>query len=92
MPDSPLASFSWLEILNPQVKLGRVRYALFDFDGTISIIRREWERIRYSPKRSSRRYMALRESPSALAASVTFPPVRARAFWTSTFSTSSRVS
>ena len=35
----------WLEILNPQVKTGRVRFALFDFDGTISVIRREWERI-----------------------------------------------
>ncbi|MDO8945453.1 MAG: HAD hydrolase-like protein, partial [Desulfobacterales bacterium] len=35
----------WLEILNPQVKTGKVRYALFDFDGTISVIRRGWETI-----------------------------------------------
>jgi phosphoglycolate phosphatase-like HAD superfamily hydrolase len=35
----------WLEIINPQVKTGKVRYALFDFDGTISVIRRGWESI-----------------------------------------------
>jgi phosphoglycolate phosphatase-like HAD superfamily hydrolase len=42
MPDSLTP---WLEVLNPRVKTGRARYALFDFDGTISVIRREWERI-----------------------------------------------
>jgi phosphoglycolate phosphatase-like HAD superfamily hydrolase len=35
----------WLEILRPQVHTGRTRYALFDFDGTLSVIRRGWERI-----------------------------------------------
>ncbi len=34
----------WLEIVNPHVPLGHIRHALFDFDGTISIIRRGWER------------------------------------------------
>ncbi len=33
----------WLEIVHPGVRLGRVRHALFDFDGTLSVIRRGWE-------------------------------------------------
>ncbi len=32
-----------LEVLNPQVRTGRVRFALFDYDGTLSVIRRGWE-------------------------------------------------
>lgn len=40
-----LPPLAWLEIVNPSVRLGRVRHALFDFDGTISVIRRGWERI-----------------------------------------------
>jgi phosphoglycolate phosphatase-like HAD superfamily hydrolase len=36
---------SWLEVINPDVRLGRVKHALFDFDGTISVIRRGWERV-----------------------------------------------
>ena len=37
--------FSWIEILNPRVKarLGHIKYALIDFDGTISVIRQGWE-------------------------------------------------
>lgn len=35
----------WLEQINPDVALGRVRFALFDFDGTISVIRRGWEEV-----------------------------------------------
>lgn len=42
-PDLP--PYPWLEIINPQVRLGQVRHALFDFDGTISVIRRGWEAI-----------------------------------------------
>lgn len=42
---SDLPPYSWLEIVNPQVRLGHVRHALFDFDGTISVIRRGWEAI-----------------------------------------------
>jgi phosphoglycolate phosphatase-like HAD superfamily hydrolase len=34
-----------LEIVNPNVPLGQVRHALFDFDGTISTIRQGWEEI-----------------------------------------------
>ena len=40
-----LPPLSWLEVLNPSARLGRVRHALFDFDGTISVIRRGWEGI-----------------------------------------------
>ena len=36
---------SWIEILNPEVKskVGHIKYALIDFDGTISVIRQGWE-------------------------------------------------
>ena len=37
--------FDWLEVIHPDVALGRVRHALFDFDGTISVIRRGWENV-----------------------------------------------
>ena len=40
-----LPSLRWLEVVNPAVRLGRVCHALFDFDGTISVIRRGWETI-----------------------------------------------
>jgi phosphoglycolate phosphatase-like HAD superfamily hydrolase len=35
----------WLRILNPEVmaNLGSVRHALFDFDGTLSVLRQGWE-------------------------------------------------
>jgi len=36
---------SWIEVLNPKVqfRLGNVRHALIDFDGTVSVIRQGWE-------------------------------------------------
>lgn len=40
-----LPPLPWLEVVNPSVRLGRVRHALFDFDGTISVIRRGWENV-----------------------------------------------
>jgi phosphoglycolate phosphatase-like HAD superfamily hydrolase len=40
-----IPSYPWLEVVNPQVHLGNVRFALFDFDGTISVIRHGWEKI-----------------------------------------------
>jgi phosphoglycolate phosphatase-like HAD superfamily hydrolase len=40
-----LPPLSWLEVPNPAIRLGRVHHALFDFDGTISVIRRGWEDI-----------------------------------------------
>ena len=35
----------WLEVLNPAAKLGSVQAVLFDFDGTLSVIRHGWEKI-----------------------------------------------
>lgn len=32
-----------LEILNPNITRGRIRHALFDFDGTLSLIREGWQ-------------------------------------------------
>jgi len=40
-----LPHLSWLEVVNPSIRLGLVRHVLFDFDGTISVIRRGWERV-----------------------------------------------
>jgi len=36
---------SWLEVLRPDVQLGAIRHALFDFDGTLSLVRQGWEGI-----------------------------------------------
>jgi phosphoglycolate phosphatase-like HAD superfamily hydrolase len=37
----------WLKVLKPQVmqRLGAVRYVLFDFDGTLSVLRQGWEEV-----------------------------------------------
>ena len=43
--DGNLAGVSWMEVMNPDAPVGRVRHALFDFDGTISVIRRGWEQV-----------------------------------------------
>jgi len=32
-----------IEIINPRVPRGRIRHALFDFDGTVSLIREGWQ-------------------------------------------------
>jgi phosphoglycolate phosphatase-like HAD superfamily hydrolase len=42
---STLATGAWLEVLNPNARLGQVRHALFDFDGTLSTIRHGWEAV-----------------------------------------------
>jgi phosphoglycolate phosphatase len=34
---------SEIEIINPDLTLGRIRFALFDFDGTLSLIREGWQ-------------------------------------------------
>jgi phosphoglycolate phosphatase len=34
-----------IEIINPNVVRGRIRYALFDFDGTLSVIREGWQQV-----------------------------------------------
>ena len=41
----PPGSFPWLEVISPEVRLGHVRHALFDFDGTLSVIRCGWEQV-----------------------------------------------
>lgn len=33
----------YIEIINPHIERGRIRFALFDFDGTISLIRQGWQ-------------------------------------------------
>ena len=32
-----------IEIINPDIERGKIRFALFDFDGTISLIRQGWQ-------------------------------------------------
>ena len=36
---------SQIEIIHPEIRRGEIRYALFDFDGTISLIREGWQEI-----------------------------------------------
>ena len=38
-------TYPWLEVVNPEAMVGEARYALFDFDGTLSVIRQGWEKI-----------------------------------------------
>lgn len=38
-------TYPWLEVVNSETKVGGVRFALFDFDGTLSVIRQGWEKI-----------------------------------------------
>lgn len=38
-----LPPLDWLEVIKPAIRLGQVRHAVFDFDGTISVLRRGWE-------------------------------------------------
>lgn len=45
MTAAELPPLDWLEVVHASVPMGRVRHALFDFDGTISVIRRGWETI-----------------------------------------------
>lgn len=37
----------WIEVLNPDIqrRLGRIKYTLIDFDGTVSVIRQGWENV-----------------------------------------------
>lgn len=36
---------SEIEIVNPEIVRGRIKFAIFDFDGTISLIREGWQQI-----------------------------------------------
>lgn len=38
-----LEGAEYIEIINPNIERGRIRFALFDFDGTISLIRQGWQ-------------------------------------------------
>lgn len=40
-----IEKLDWLRVINPAVmaRLGRIRHAVFDFDGTISVLRQGWE-------------------------------------------------
>ncbi len=47
-PRPPLHEFlpgTQIEIINPHLERGRIRSALFDFDGTLSLIREGWQQI-----------------------------------------------
>ena len=39
-----------IELLSPAIERGRFRHVLFDFDGTISVIREGWERVMAPPE------------------------------------------
>ena len=41
----PFLSESPIEIIHPGIQRGLIRYALFDFDGTLSLIREGWQGI-----------------------------------------------
>ena len=45
VPPGPFLPGSAIEVVNPAVPRGRVRFALFDFDGTVSLIREGWQQI-----------------------------------------------
>jgi len=47
MESGILAGNGWLRILHPGAaeRLGRVRHVLFDFDGTLSVLRQGWEEV-----------------------------------------------
>jgi phosphoglycolate phosphatase len=43
-----LDSYKYLEIINAGIARGQIRHALFDFDGTLSLIREGWQEIMIS--------------------------------------------
>ena len=48
VPDPPLHDFlpgSRIEIINPAIERGKIRSVLFDFDGTLSLIREGWQQV-----------------------------------------------
>jgi phosphoglycolate phosphatase len=40
-----LEGANYIEVINENIERGRVRFALFDFDGTISLIRQGWQEV-----------------------------------------------
>jgi len=48
VPDPPLHDFlpgGGIEIINPAIERGKIRSVLFDFDGTLSLIREGWRQV-----------------------------------------------
>ncbi|MCX7015267.1 MAG: HAD family hydrolase [Candidatus Sumerlaeota bacterium] len=45
MPPSSFLPGTAIEIRNPALRRGRIRFALFDFDGTLSLIREGWQQV-----------------------------------------------
>lgn len=44
-PAPPLVVGRDIQVYNPQIDRGHIRYALFDFDGTLSLIRAGWQEV-----------------------------------------------
>ena len=45
MPGTDNPQVRGIEIVHPDIERGQIRHALFDFDGTISLIREGWQEI-----------------------------------------------
>jgi len=60
-----------LEIINPHIERGRIRHALFDFDGTLSLIREGWQDVMIPMMVELLRQTPTDESDAALTAVVT---------------------
>src|SRR5215472_14328000 len=59
-----------IEIINPQLRRGRFRFALFDFDGTLSLIREGWPQVMIPMMVDVLRQTGTDESEADLAAAV----------------------
>src|SRR5712691_8755143 len=59
-----------IEILNPDLPRGRFHSALFDFDGTLSLIREGWPQVMIPMMVEVLRQTGTRESPEDLTAAV----------------------
>src|SRR6201987_3273761 len=59
-----------IEIVNPDLPRGRFRSALFDFDGTLSLIREGWPHVMIPMMVQALQETGTRETPSELTAAV----------------------
>src|SRR5438046_378428 len=59
-----------IEIINPQLPRGRFRFVLFDFDGTLSLIREGWPQVMIPMMVDALRQTATPEDDAALRAHV----------------------
>src|SRR2546423_9768644 len=59
-----------IEILNPNLRRGRFRFALFDFDGTLSLIREGWPQVMIPMMVETLRETGTSEDDAALTAHV----------------------